>query len=359
MIYTNKAVLARDQHDFHYPTVLLLVQAAIAVLLLHVLNVTLPTIVELPRMKRETIVNWLPVTLFFSAMLYSGSQTMRYLSIPLFTVFKNMTNLLIAYGDYHFFGNKVTRGVAACFGLMLVGSVLSAATDLEYSAAGYAWVALNCCLQAGYVLYMRKAKRDTKLNEWGMALYNNTLTVAIMGLACLVSGELHQAVTAFPHWGSSSFLFLLILSGAVGTCLSLAVFWVVSETSPTTYSMIGATNKVPVALISALFFSTAISFKGALSIGIGITSGIGYAYVKYRQVLKARNEIALAELPTSSGFPNPNSNKKKTHSGIGSGGGLGINGGGGGIIGGSGTAIGIGGVGVNSSADEGQQDRTR
>lgn len=65
------------------------------------------------------------------------------------TVFKNMTNLLIAYGDWYFFGERVTSAIVMSFGLMVVGSVLTGYYDLEFDAVGYAWMSANCIAQVG------------------------------------------------------------------------------------------------------------------------------------------------------------------------------------------------------------------
>ena len=268
MIFTNKLVLA--EYDFSYPSVLLLFQSMVAVILLKLLANF--GIIELERLSLETARRWAPVTLFFGLMLYTGSQTLVFLSIPIVTVFKNMTNLLIAYGDWHFFGQTVTRGVIFSFALMTAGSLLTGFFDLEFNLAGYVWMSFNCLSQASYVLYARHAKKTTKLSEWGMSFYNNLLCAALMALSSIVTGELSAALS-FKHIGSPAFLASMTLSGVIGTGLSFAVFWVMSATSPTTYSMVGSLNKIPITLISILFFHMTLSWKVAVSISVGLLAG--------------------------------------------------------------------------------------
>jgi GDP-mannose transporter len=60
-----------------------------------------------------------PVTFLFAAMLYTGALSLRFLSIPLFTVFKNLTIIAIAYGELFVFGSKVTTMMLASFALMV------------------------------------------------------------------------------------------------------------------------------------------------------------------------------------------------------------------------------------------------
>jgi GDP-mannose transporter len=99
-------------------------------------------------------------------MLFTGSMTIKYLTIPILTVFKNMTNLIIAWGDWfvvvdccvfvlflnlrYFFDQIVSVGVIGSFLMMTLGSVMSGATDLNFSLEGYLWMLGNVLSQVSY-----------------------------------------------------------------------------------------------------------------------------------------------------------------------------------------------------------------
>lgn len=51
-------------------------------------------------------------------MIYTGSKSLQYLRIPVYTIFKNLTIILIAYGEVIWFGGSVTRMMLISFGLM-------------------------------------------------------------------------------------------------------------------------------------------------------------------------------------------------------------------------------------------------
>eukprot|EP00730_Choanoeca_flexa_P012503 TRINITY_DN4336_c0_g1_i1.p1 TRINITY_DN4336_c0_g1~~TRINITY_DN4336_c0_g1_i1.p1 ORF type:complete len:320 (+),score=61.25 TRINITY_DN4336_c0_g1_i1:140-1099(+) len=275
MIYTNKLVLST--YGFPYAATLLLFQSSVAVGCLVLLSAF--SFIKLEPFSFETAKKWSPVTIFFGLMLYTGSKTITYLSIPVLTVFKNMTNLFIAFGDWYFFGQTVTPGIIFSFGMMTLGSILVGFTDLEFNLRGYVWMCCNCLAQTGYVLYMRQAKTTTKLSEWGMSFYNNLLCIVLMALAAVFSGELEQ-VADYPLLTSTGFLVAMVFGGVIGTGLSLSVFWCVSATSPTTYSMVGALNKIPITFISVVFFHVAMDWKMAVSVCVGLVSGLVYTYAK-------------------------------------------------------------------------------
>lgn len=119
---------------------------------------------------------------------------------------------------------------------------------------------------------MRRAKTTTKLSEWGMSFYNNLLCIGLMVVSALVSGEFQEA-QQYPAWDHASFIASMVFGGVIGTALSLSVFWCVNATSPTTYSMVGALNKIPITFVSVLFFHVNMDWKTLLSVSIGLTAG--------------------------------------------------------------------------------------
>lgn len=80
--------------------------------------------------------------------------------------------------------------------------------------------------------------------------------------------------------------------GAVG--ISYASAWCQRATSSTTYSMVGALNKLPIAISGFVFFDAPVTVGGVSAIFIGFVSGIVYAWAKIRE-----KEVARMALPTA------------------------------------------------------------
>lgn len=62
---------------------------------------------------------WFPITLFLVAMIYTGSKALQFLPIPVYTIFKNLTIILIAYGEVLWFGGSITGMMMTSFSLMV------------------------------------------------------------------------------------------------------------------------------------------------------------------------------------------------------------------------------------------------
>ena len=104
-------------------------------------------------------------------------------------------------------------------------------------------------------------------------------------------------------WTMPYFLAVIGLSGLTGFCLNLASLWCIEETSATTYSMIGALNKVPSSIIGIWAFGNRITWTSGAFIAFGLLSGAFYAYAKTIDPDQGRNVHSLVEIPKGATAP--------------------------------------------------------
>ncbi len=62
--------------------------------------------VEYPSFQWSLAKQWLPVNLFFISMLITGFLSLVYASVPMVTIFKNLTNLITVSGDWYLFNEE-------------------------------------------------------------------------------------------------------------------------------------------------------------------------------------------------------------------------------------------------------------
>ena len=127
--------------------------------------------------------------------------------------------------------------------------------------------------------------------------YNNLLSIPIL-LICSVLLEDWSSVNIaknFPPAMRNNLILAMIFSGLSSVFISYTSAWCVRVTTSTTYSMVGALNKLPIAISGLVFFDAPVTFPSVSAIGIGFVSGIVYALAKVKQSAKAK----LSMLPTS------------------------------------------------------------
>src|SRR2546423_14601524 len=126
--------------------------------------------------------------------------------------------------------------------------------------------------------------------------YNNLLTIPILLVASLLvedwsSANIHKN---FPVDTRNAIIAAMIFSGLSSVFISYTSAWCVRVTSSTTYSMVGALNKLPIALSGLIFFDAPKTFASISAIAVGFVSGLVYALAKVKQQAKKSAGLPLS-----------------------------------------------------------------
>ncbi|KAI9782793.1 MAG: GDP-mannose transporter into the lumen of the Golgi [Peltula sp. TS41687] len=315
MTVTNKYVLSG--FGFNLSFFLLCVQSVVCVVAIQVCKSL--RVITYRDFDSDEAKKWFPISLLLIGMTYTSTKALQYLSIPVYTIFKNLTIILIAYGEVLWFGGSVTGMALFSFGLMVLSSIIAAWADIQHALqnhghsghetsaristlnSGYVWMMLNCLCTSTYVLGMRKRIKLTNFKDFDTMFYNNLLSIPIL-VACSVLIEdwtPKNVAQNFPPAQRNNLITAMIISGLSTVFISYTSAWCVRVTSSTTYSMVGALNKLPIALSGLIFFDAPVTFPSVSAIAVGFVSGIVYALAKVRQSAKSRHILPTSNPPMS------------------------------------------------------------
>ena len=237
---------------------------------------------------QKRIRTMLPLNLLFVGMLYTSMRALGKLPVPMVTIFKNVGNCLIVFGDWYLYGNDVSLGVLVALGFIVIGALAAGSSDLTFDLAGYFWMGANLVCTASYNLYVRQAKKESNLTPTGMSYMNGVLSLPVIVLfSLLTSGWEGVGFLTHPGIVFQANVYkqcLLLLSGGIGCLLGVCVFWCISETSSSTLAFVGALNKLPLTILGATFFETTITAQGWLYILLNLSGGLVYALAKTGQL---------------------------------------------------------------------------
>lgn len=366
-LFSHRSQFVLKTH-FSLNLVVLLIQSAVGCAL--VMMAKALKWIEIRPLNAKDVKLWMPISTLLVFVIWTGSKALQFLSIPVYTIFKNLTIILIAYGEVLWFGGKVTRLTFVSFVLMVLSSIIAAYSDiadvlalqnlsmphtpdslaggsvdpnthiktdafdalasekanvaaLEQAAghgheqvfdtlggwgllnSGYVWMALNCACSAAYVLIMRKRIKVTGFKDWDTMFYNNLLTIPVLIVMSWLVEDWSSAnfVSNFPPETRKSLLSAVIFSGACAVFISYTTAWCIRATSSTTYSMVGALNKLPLALSGMVFFGDPVTLQSTSAIGVGFFAGIVYAIAKNKQAQESKRNNGAATSPPRSPAP--------------------------------------------------------
>ncbi|XP_015578792.1 GDP-mannose transporter GONST2 isoform X1 [Ricinus communis] len=282
MILLNKVVLSI--YNFNAGISLMLYQNLICCLVVAVLGFCGAVSVE--KLNWKLVRVWLPVNAIFVGMLVSGMYSLKYINIAMVTILKNVTNILTAIGELYIFRKHQNQKVWTAMFLMMISAISGGITDLSFDAMGYLWQIMNCVLTASYSLTLRrvmdKAKQSTRsgsLNEISMVLLNNLLSLPF-GIFLILLFDEWKYVMNVDVIKLPMFWVVATASGLLGLAISFTSMWFLHQTGPTTYSLVGSLNKIPISIAGLVLFNVPLSLANLFSILFGLFAGIFFARAK-------------------------------------------------------------------------------
>lgn len=123
--------------------------------------------------------------------------------------------------------------------------------------------------------------------------YNNLLTIPTLIVASLIFEDWssENLNLNFPVETRNSLIIGMIYSGLAAIFISYCSAWCIRVTSSTTYSMVGALNKLPIAVSGLIFFAAPVTFGSVSAIFLGFISGIVYAWAKIRSTAQSKMSL--------------------------------------------------------------------
>ncbi|VEU19372.1 DEKNAAC100891 [Brettanomyces naardenensis] len=297
MTMTNKYVVSG--YNFNMNFLLLAVQSIVCVLVISTLKFF--GVITYRNFNKNEAKKWSPIAFLLVIMIYTSSKALQFLTIPVYTIFKNLTIILIAYGEVLWFGGEVTTLALGSFALMVFSSIVATLGDKNSQGAlelniGYFWMFTNCFASASFVLFMRKRIKLTNFKDFDTMFYNNVLSIPILLVASVILEDWssENLNLNFPEESRLAVIAAMVFSGASSVGISYCSGWCIRVTSSTTYSMVGALNKLPIALSGLIFFDAPINFFSVSSIFVGFAAGLLYAIAKQKQ---KEEQLKMQQLP--------------------------------------------------------------
>ena len=132
--------------------------------------------------------------------------------------------------------------------------------------------------------------------------YNNLLTIPVLVICSLLTEDWSSANFAknFPEEYRNRITIGIIYSGVAAIFISYCTAWCIRVTSSTTYSMVGALNKLPIAISGLIFFAAPVTVGSVSAIFLGFVSGLVYTWSKVKESEAKKNSLPTSENRDSS-----------------------------------------------------------
>jgi hypothetical protein len=235
--------------EFPYPNTLLVIQCVVAVVLLLVAE-RIPALkgdIKVDPLKLNIVIRWIPLVILFIGLLASSLFALKYVTVSTLVVIRNGSSLLVAFLESTILRQQVTTEVIVSLIGIFLGAIIYAISDFSFQLVGYGFLVINLVSTSGYQIYVKTLISDLKLSPFGMAYYNNLLSLVYFVFVALI----YEAPLSINWREIDSYTWTIIIASSIfGFGLSLSAFVLNIIITATSQMVINNLNKVALIFIS-------------------------------------------------------------------------------------------------------------
>jgi hypothetical protein len=179
--------------------------------------------------------------------------------------------MLVAVLEYHLLQRPISILQGFFLALLMIASLIYGWSDLQFSLWGYIFAILQVFCIALYSVGVKKLNVQFS-SSLEMSIYNNAGSLPFLFTVALY--EYHKSSSAISIQSKSCAAasvpasFLISWSGLISQQLFTATSWMTLNNF----------NKLPMLLLSYIFFNDAYTVGQAVGLAVSVTASVGYSY---------------------------------------------------------------------------------
>lgn len=268
------------------PCTLVIIQAVGTLLLLAFFRSSLD------RIKPDIAVQWLPIAVLFTLMLYTSLKSFVYVSVSTVLIFRNVGAIITTVVEYFVRGEVVNTEIVLSELTIVLGAVMYGWGSASFSWIGFFWIMVNVCAQVAYGVLVKhrmdKKPQFKEMSKFTMSLYNNTLAIPMLMVVLLLQSEQFvvleriEAVTPVG-WG------WIAVTCILGFMISTSGFGLQKLVSATTFLVINNVTKFLNIFLGLMFLQDKIvGLLDGSGCVIAILAGFWYSNAQSRMISQGK-----------------------------------------------------------------------
>nr|GMC53954.1 UDP-sugar transporter sqv-7-like [Ipomoea batatas] len=186
----------------------------------------------------KTLVHTLPVAISYLVYMLVSMESIRGISIPMYTTLRRTTVAFTMVAEYIIVGRKHTSHIVACVGIIILGAFVAGSRDLSFDFYSYAIVFTSNITTAIYLACIARVGESSGLNSFGLMWCNGIICAPVLLIWTACNGDLGVTLE-FSYFYTSGFQALMVLSCVMAFLLNYCVYLNTTINSALTQTICG------------------------------------------------------------------------------------------------------------------------
>eukprot|EP01102_Stenamoeba_stenopodia_P013646 TRINITY_DN4459_c0_g1_i1.p1 TRINITY_DN4459_c0_g1~~TRINITY_DN4459_c0_g1_i1.p1 ORF type:complete len:327 (+),score=41.22 TRINITY_DN4459_c0_g1_i1:258-1238(+) len=216
--------------------------------------------------------------------LVLGMFALRGVSIPMYTTLRRMTVMFVMLLETTGYRQTYSAKVKISVSIMVLGALIAGARDLSFDLKAYVAVLIYDIATAIYLVLIARIGKSTNLNPWGLMYSNTLLSLPLLALLNLATGELQNAWNWEGAWSASGFQFAMFGSSVLAFMLNFTIFWNTTVNSALTQTVAGQFKDLVTIIVGFFAFGDIQNdLLNIIGITVGFAGSVAYAIARYQE----------------------------------------------------------------------------
>ncbi|CAB3385841.1 Hypothetical predicted protein [Cloeon dipterum] len=240
------------------------------------------------QVKRVDLMEMLPVAVTFCGFVVLTNLSLQSNTIGTYQVAKVMTTPLIVVLQRCFYGKKFSFPVLLTLIPITLGVIIVFFYDIQLNLLGTVYATLGVLVTSMYQIWVSEKQHSLQMDAMQLLYYQAPLSAAL--LMVLVPFLEPMSATWNRSWSSSD-LGMVLSSGVVALFVNLSIYWLLGNTSPLTYNMVGHLKFCLTLLGGYLLFREPLTFNQTMGILLTIVGVSTYAHLKVTEDKRSKKGL--------------------------------------------------------------------
>jgi solute carrier family 35 (GDP-fucose transporter), member C1 len=237
--------------------------------------------------KRSVLLQILPLSVVFTAMIVTNNLCLRYVEVSFYQVARSLTIVFNVIFDFVILGQVTSLPAIGCCAIVVSGFLLGNQQEVRWSLFGVVFGVASSLFVAMNAIFVKKYFALVDNNPWKITLYNNFNASFLFLPLIVLSGEL-PIITSSPIVRTLDFWTLMFAGGLLGIGISFATAAQIKYTSPLTHNVSATAKAAAQTVIALAVYRNPITPLGAMSVAVVLAGSLCYTLVRRSEMKHQR-----------------------------------------------------------------------
>ncbi|XP_046399136.1 solute carrier family 35 member E3-like [Ischnura elegans] len=232
------------------------------------------------KVKSVPIADILPLALTFCGFVVFTNLSLQNNTVGTYQLAKVMTTPCIILMQMYFYEKKFTLQVKLTLIPITLGVITNFYYDIQFNYLGTFYAALGVIITSLYQVWVSQKQHELQMDAMQLLYYQAPVSAALLLLAIPI---LEPLPTTWSRSWTVIELAMVLASGCIAFFVNLSIYWIIGNTSPLTYNMVGHLKFCLTLLGAFVLFEDPLHFNQIIGITLTVAGVTLYAHVKLKE----------------------------------------------------------------------------